>query len=329
MPHRVSPHFETTPERFWPAWLFSLLFHSTAIVLLAVVIQTTPRGAADSLAQSPGIVLETSSAAGDLSEADESGNDTVAVEPSPPVEVSPPLRNEQATTVAAESVSPTPPLIPAPAQPPSANAVPGSNQPNAVRANSAGSAGRGSPGGRGAARVSVFGVQGQGNKFVYLFDRSSSMDGAPLAAAKRQLVQSLASLQSVHQFHVVFFNTRTQAFDTMDGGRRLAFATDRNKQLAARFVGGITADGGTDRLTALKQAIASAPDVIFFLTDSDDPMSPGELAEVARDNSRARAAICTIEFGRRQSPSPGNFLAELARQSGGQYGYVNTSTFDP
>jgi hypothetical protein len=69
--------------------------------------------------------------------------------------------------------------------------------------------------------------------------------------------------------------------------------------------------------------------VIFFLTDADDPMSPGELAEIARDNGRAHAAICTIEFGRRQSPSPDNFLAELARQSGGQYGYVNTATLAP
>jgi hypothetical protein len=53
------------------------------------------------------------------------------------------------------------------------------------------------------------------------------------------------------------------------------------------------------------------------------------LAEIERDNSRARAAICTIEFGRRRYPSSGNFLAELARQSGGQYGYVNTSTLAP
>jgi hypothetical protein len=152
------------------------------------------------------------------------------------------------------------------------------------------------------------------------------MDGAPLAAAKRQLVASLVSLENVHQFQIIFFNTRTQAFDGESGGRRIPFATDRNKQLAARFVGGIIADGGTDRLTALKQAIAQVPDVIFFLTDADDPMTAGELAEIARDNSRARATICTIEFGRRQSPSPGNFLAELARQSGGQYGYVNTTT---
>jgi len=184
---------------------------------------------------------------------------------------------------------------------------------------------RGSPSGGGKARVSVFGIEGIGNKFVYLFDRSSSMEGPPLAAAKRQLIESLRSLESVHQFHIIFFNTRTQAFDITGGGRRIAFATDRNKQLAANFVGGIVADGGTDRLIALREAIAFAPDVIFFLTDADDPMPASELADIARANRRARAAICVIEFGRRQAPSPENFLSELARESGGKYGYVNTT----
>ena len=71
--------------------------------------------------------------------------------------------------------------------------------------------------------------------------------------------------------------------------RRIAFGTDRNKQLAANFVGGITADGGTDRFAALKAALAFRPDVIFFLTDADDPMSASELAEIDRRvNERGR-----------------------------------------
>jgi uncharacterized protein with von Willebrand factor type A (vWA) domain len=208
------------------------------------------------------------------------------------------------------------------------NGPPSQGQSNAANSTQGGGGMRGAPGSNGYAKVSVFGVQGEGNKFVYLFDRSSSMEGTPLAAAKRQLLDSLAALESVHQFHVIFFNTKTQAFDLTGGGNRVAFATDRNKQLAAKFVGGIMADGGTDRLTALKQALRFAPDVIFFLTDADDPMSPAELAEIAQDNNRAQSAICVIEFGRRQSPSPENFLSQLARQSGGQYGYVNTATLE-
>jgi hypothetical protein len=184
----------------------------------------------------------------------------------------------------------------------------------------------GSPGGTGYAKTSVFGVEGNGNKFVYLFDRSASMEGPPLSAAKKQLLESLKSLDGVHQFQIIFFNSRTRVFDASGGGHRVAFASDRNKQLAANFVGGITADGGTDRMVALREAIGFAPNVIFFLSDADDPMSASELAEIGRLNRRVLAAICVIEFGRQPAPGKDNFLMQLARESGGKYGYVDTTT---
>jgi hypothetical protein len=183
--------------------------------------------------------------------------------------------------------------------------------------------------GDGYTKVSVFGVEGTGNRFVYLFDRSASMEGAPLAAAKRQLIESLKSLENLHQFHIIFFNHRLRSFDITSGGRRVAFGTDRNKKLAERFVGGITADGGTDRFAALKQALAYRPDVIFFLTDADDPMSASEMREIERIQSRLGTAICVIEFGRAHTQPEKNFLTELAALSGGQYGYVNTAKLKP
>lgn len=195
----------------------------------------------------------------------------------------------------------------------------GTDQPNTADGQ------RGTPGGSGYTKTSVFGVEGKGNKFVYVFDRSASMEGPPLAAAKRQLIESLQSLDTVHQFQIIFFNHRLRSFDSTGGGRRIAFASDRNKKLAANFIGGITADGGTDRFAALKQALALRPDVVFFLTDADDPMSGSELADIGRLNSRIGASICVIQFGRGATPAGDNFLKQLASQSGGQYGYVNTT----
>jgi hypothetical protein len=292
--------------------VFSFFIHFGAIIALGLAIQPGPRGAAEEPGRSAGIVLKRTSAEGDLYEGEEDIAQE-APEQAPPMDLLSALPTEAVRTdFGAEA-----PEAPGPG--PAA----GSGQLDAGRLTGGGGQ-RGSPSGGGDVSVSVFGVQGKGTKFVYLFDRSSSMEGAPLAAAKRQLVESLASLESIHQFHIIFFNTKTQSFDITGGGRRIAFATDRNKQLAENFVGGITADGGTDRLTALQHAIRFAPDVIFFLTDADDPMTPSELAEIDEANRRAGAAICVIEFGRRQSPSPGNFLMSLAQQSGGQYGYVNT-----
>jgi hypothetical protein len=300
-----------------PAWLVSVAFHCGMMVYLGLAFQQAPRGAAEEPGRSAGIVLKRTSAESDLYEGEDQQAD----------------REEATAEVAA------PELLPAsPNQTASSNSVQEAQQPPAPgddgsRGGGQPIAGQSTPGGVrqgspdvvGEARVSVFGVAGTGNKFVYVFDRSSSMEGPPLAAAKRQPIESLRSLQSVHQFHIIFFNTQTHSFDIAGGGRRIAFATDRNKQLAANFVGGITADGGTDRLTALREAIRFGPDVIFFLTDADDAMSASELAEISRMNSRFRAAICVIEFGRRAAPPGNNFLTELARESGGQYGYVNAA----
>jgi hypothetical protein len=287
------------------------------MVYLGLAFQQAPRGAAEEPGRSAGIVLKRTSAEGDLYQGEDQQAD----------------REEATAEIAAPELLPASPnqtVGPDPAndlpQPAASghDAPRGGGQPDARESTPDGTR-QGSVATATEARVSVFGVQGTGSKFVYVFDRSSSMEGPPLAAAKRQLIESLRSLKSVHQFHIIFFNTQTRSFDIAGGGRRISFATDRNKQLAANFVGGITADGGTDRLAALREAIRFAPDVIFFLTDADDAMSPSELAEIARLNCRSRAAICVIEFGRRATPPENNFLTELARESGGQYGYVNAA----
>jgi hypothetical protein len=307
---RFSPYATPGLAQLLPAWAFSALIHLAGIVLLGMAVQQAPRGAAEAPLRSAGIVLKRTSAEGDLYE----GEEQFAPSAAPPTESVDQLPEPAVVTDRAEAPN---------SSAPAAGAKTATRSPNAGRTAAGGR--RGSPAGGGQARVSVFGVEGAGSRFVYLFDRSSSMEGPPLAAAKRQLIDSLKSLESKHQFHIIFFNARTQAFEITGGGRRIAFATERNKQLAANFVGGFVADGGTDRLIALREALAYAPDVIFFLTDSDNPMSPSELADIARANRRAQTAICVIEFGRGPAPTPGNFLSQLAGESGGQYGYVNAS----
>jgi len=310
-----------------PAWACSFAFHVTIIVMFALTVHPMPQVGSGFGGASTTIMLNTGADGGGnnwFDGEDASSTSTEMVLPGGEFQAADILSALPEEPVAPSGISKKTPLM----HTVSANTIAqtgGTSNQSAELGQGGNGGGSGSPSGRGSALVSVFGVQGEGNKFVYLFDRSSSMEGAPLAAAKKQLLDSLASLGGAHQFQIIFFNTKVHPFNGAERGR-IAYATDPNKQLAANFVGGVTADGGTDRLTALKEAIRLAPDVIFFLTDADDPMSLGELGEIDRENSRTKAAICVIEFGRRQSPSPGNFLAELARQSGGQYGYVNTLT---
>jgi hypothetical protein len=183
----------------------------------------------------------------------------------------------------------------------------------------------------GKARTSLFGLVGEGNKFVYVFDRSGSMGGSgrrSLRAVKTELLESLKNLDSVHQFQLVFYNERPAVFNPTGTPGRLAFATEQNKQRALRFIESISAQGGTDHSQALKLAIRTRPDVIYFLTDADEPkLTPTQLDQIV--DLAAGVIISSIEFGPGPKPPGPSFLEDLARRTGGGYVYVDISRYNP
>jgi hypothetical protein len=176
----------------------------------------------------------------------------------------------------------------------------------------------------GKARTQFFSTIGEGFSFVYVFDRSGSMGGSgrtALQAVKAELEESLKNLDTVHQFQIVFYNESPHLFNPAGSGR-MAFATDSNKERAIRAMDTIPADGGTDHEAALRMAIRLRPDVIFFLTDADEPeLTPSEL-DGLRDIAGG-IRINTIQFGKGARPKKENFLMRLAEQNGGQYAYVD------
>jgi von Willebrand factor type A domain len=183
------------------------------------------------------------------------------------------------------------------------------------------------PKGGGKARTGMFGLMGEGYKFVYVFDRSGSMGGdgnASLRAVKAELLASLKNLDTVHQFQIIFYNERPVLFNPSGTPGKLAFATDANKLAAERFLNSIEANGGTDHEAALRMAASMRPDVMFFLTDGDDPkLTPQQMDKIREWLVGIRINI--IEFGPEAQADNGSFLKELARRVGGQYAYVDTT----
>lgn len=327
----MIPRAAPTPaERLpgWPAWSTSLLLHLVLAALTVGLLQDRdPRRAGDQPDRHAGIVF-----------ADEvlprpTAEDAPASEPADRAPAAAAIHPEpQAVSLpdAPIAASPSPPTTPPATQREGSRAAVDLPRPAGAAVATDAATGRRSAATGGGSRhisgkttVELFGLKGTGVKFVYLFDRSDSMQGAPIRALQHELVQSLQSLKGVHRFHIIFFNHRVSVWD--GGGQRVSFATDANKRAAAQFVHSIAATGGTYRWDALRRALALQPDVVFFLTDTDNLMAAEQVNEAIDRAQSAGITIQSIEFGVGAGGQRHNFLKELAHKTGGQYVYVDTS----
>jgi hypothetical protein len=311
---------EMTASHPLPAWLCSLVLHATVLVTLAFLVRFTPRGASPEPARPGGIVLVSESqgkreyfdggAAARAAKSAAATSHNVAGALPGPGELSPDalaaLPSPGGSSGLADSL---------------ASGLPGAGQ----FTQGSGRSATGISGER--TRTSVFGIMGEGSKFLYVFDRSGSMEGyggRPLAAAKAELIASLKQLDRIHQFQIIFYNEQPRAFSPRGGEPRMVYGDPGTKDLAERFVRGILADGGTRHLEALQSALRLGPDVVFFLTDADEPqLTPGDLQKIRQMNRGA--AIHAIEFGYGPPRGGDNFLVRLARENGGQHAYVDIS----
>jgi hypothetical protein len=172
----------------------------------------------------------------------------------------------------------------------------------------------------------VFGVTGSGSRFIYVFDRSDSMNGfggSPLRAAKSELKRSIESLSEAQQFQIIFYNDDAKPF--VPAGSPLALLTgDKSmRRRASAYVDSVRAFGGTEHYGALKMALRMGPDVIFFLTDARVPrLTANQLADVKRLAERAGTSIHAIEFGTESWTPEESFLRQLASENRGEYRYI-------
>jgi hypothetical protein len=314
-----------------PAWLVSGLAHLSGLVLLSIFWQPAVRGTGGSSDRPVGIALVHQTSDGLEYELQGSGGAQASFADSSPAAAA------AIAALASEdgSLSKMDEIL---------NDLTGASTGNSAaqiagQAGSLGLAGDGS--GTGAtgkgnkAKTSLFGVEGTGSSFVYVFDRSDSMnvyDASPLRAAKRELINSLRSLNNVHQFQIVFYNQSPTPYrSSLQNSKGLLLANDTEKRLAVDFVQSITAIGGTEHLAALKMGIAYGPNVLFFLTDaSPDQPAPGSgaLRDIAARCERAGTTIHCIEFGNGPNPGDGRWIEQLAKTTGGRFRYVDVAKLD-
>lgn len=307
----------SVPNRRIPAWLLSFGFHALIFIAIVVMFSRIQGGAGDVETRTGGIVLvdATSETTEYLSEGDNSDSSSSASTQQSP----PPLPSD----------SELPPELPGLASAPSQVAGIGENLLESFQGAESLLDGNESFDIGGEVTTEVFGVKGTGSRFLYIFDRSESMEGydrRPLIAAKSALNASLASLGKVQQFQIVFYNDKIRVLEISGEPTTMFFGTDINKNSGTRFVDSISGSGGTDHLAALKYGLSLGPDVIFLLTDAEGGFTPAEMGAIS-DWNRGATVINAIEFGvGSKDRSDDNSLERVAKESGGQYTYKNILT---
>ena len=312
--------YDASPRRVLGTWLGSTLFHTVLLIVLGITIGAQAVGVVEEPVRTTGIVLKTVTPQGkrfdgpndNIAQAAESANST------PSQALVEALPNEEQSPVDPSEWLPDL----------EAGIGPAVSDPTAGGGN-IDIAGEG-PGTRnidgGQARTQIFGLTGEGFKFVYVFDSSHSMshpEGRPLAAAKRELIASLESLGRVHQFQIIFYNESPTIFTPTGVKGKLTFATEDNVRLAKQYIGNITAQLSTRHEAPLMLAVGMQPDVIFFLTDGLEPRLTSAQMRRIRKANRAEAVIHVVQFDTGSPPVGDNWLRRLARENRGQYSFFN------
>jgi hypothetical protein len=182
-------------------------------------------------------------------------------------------------------------------------------------------------GGGGGARSSFFGSGGTAHHIVYVIDRSGSMTAeGTFDAVADEMINSIGSLRSIQDFHVIFFNVGPPLENPP---KRLVPASRENRGEVAEFLDKVIPQGKTDPVPALMRAFEvlaranSKPGkLIYLLTDGDFPNNKQVLMALARKNVKKEVHINTYLYGY-EGKHAMEVMARIAAENGGRYKYIS------
>ncbi|MEM7396165.1 MAG: VWA domain-containing protein, partial [Verrucomicrobiota bacterium] len=151
-------------------------------------------------------------------------------------------------------------------------------------------------------------VEPQPSKTVFVLDRSGSMEGEPMAQAKKALLACLGALSPDDLFTVLAFDHEVSGLSS-----ELLCGDDRGRLKAEQFLGKVQARGGTEMskaLTAASKLIRETGGDIFLITDGQ----VWETETIITTTRRLGIRVHVLGIG---SASQDRFLTLLARKTGG------------
>lgn len=317
-------------NRLLPSWFLSGLFHAALVALLLwwmpyhdrppVGDTLEPTREIGIFVKERGVLVEPQAGSDDASPSEaDSGAMPLPRDPLAPTKPVPELPAVTAPLPQAET---------SPSIGPGAAVPHGLPDPNELIKGKPG--GKGQPGAAsgGMPGTAFLGIKDNGTRVVYVVDSSGSMyQHNAMGKAKAALVASLNALDPGQQFQIVFYNEALRVMSLKSTPKKqMYFATDLNKSAAHQFIQQIDPDGGTLHYPAIMLGLGFRPEVLYLLSDSQDPPTPKELHEIeARNKGRTRIHCIEFGVGNELNVDSSNFLKKLSRENDGTYRYVNVA----
>ena len=168
---------------------------------------------------------------------------------------------------------------------------------------------------------------------VYLLDRSGSMSGWKMQAARRGISRLIDALSPDDRFRVIAFDDKLES-PKLDGGARWATATDENRYEAVRWLAKVDSQGGTEMGTAIKQALKdfgaleclpsqshSRARAIVLVTDGQITGEDSLIRLLGKTPASERPQIFCLGVDRAVN---GSVLQRLTKLTGGTYELVES-----
>jgi len=179
-----------------------------------------------------------------------------------------------------------------------------------------------------------YGIEAEGNSFVFIVDRSNSMRGEKLQEAKNELMYAVRRLSAEQKFYVIFFAGWSEFMRFDPHGVPAPFpvnATIENIVKLAAWVDWIQVEPWTNPFDGVKFAMELAPDAVFLLTDGEFTDNGGTMrflrsqkSAKATGGANSKVAFHCIAFHSRAGEPA---LRKIAEQFGGTYRYVPPQKF--
>lgn len=169
--------------------------------------------------------------------------------------------------------------------------------------------------------TSYYGIPLYAERLVFVIDISGSMAGPRMEAAKRELIQVIATLPDTTAITIVAFSDTAVAWN-----KTLVPANETNKQAATSFVASLVPRGMTASFDALDAAFSFDTEAIYFLSDGEPTagklVAPAAIVKfVTEANSSRRLSLYTIGI-MTQGPLA-DFLKTLADANYGIYRQID------